>query len=371
MQIGARSIIETARRLGVESPLDPVASLSLGVSALTPLELTRAYAVLAAGGSSSPLRAWSQVLAADGGEIAAREVRSERAVDPAAAYLVTSALAGAVERGTAQRLRALGVRSAVAAKTGTTNDYRDAWLVGYTPEIALGVWVGFDDGEPVGATGAAAALPVFADFLLRGGYANRRAEFARPDGIESVDVDPSSGLRAGFGCPGEPEVFLAGTQPEQSCGLFARLREPEPEARGRGPWWLFGLGDEEQEVSAAPAPRREDAPERHGPPAARRASAPEHSGTCLVRFGQIQHVAPFRGGAEYAYRVAGTAGQAGWLRLSAPFPRRVEGFPVRIEPGRFDRTLEIELPGGADGLLVELELESGKRCTDSARLPAN
>jgi membrane peptidoglycan carboxypeptidase len=352
MALGSRRIIATARVLGVESPLEPVASLSLGASELTPLELTHAYSVLAASGNQSALRAWSQVIANNGSEIATSPVRSTRAVDPGAAYLVTSALTGAVERGTARRLRALGVRGEVAAKTGTTNDYKDAWLVGYTPEIALGVWVGLDDGEPLGATGATAALPIFADFMVRSGFAGKDVGFERPDRIESVSVDRETGLRAGFGCPGEPELFLAGTEPEQSCGWFARVREPE--RRHRNPWWFFGFGEDE-DVSAAPL----------------RSRSPEHPETCRVRFDQIQSIAPLRGGAAYSYRVGGTAGQTGWLRLSSPFPRRIEGIPVRVEAGEFDRVLEIDLPPRTDGLLVELELESGKRCTDSAVLPAD
>jgi membrane peptidoglycan carboxypeptidase len=313
------------------------------------------------------LRAWSQVLAPDGAELVAQPVKSARAVDAAAAYLVTSALTGAVDRGTAQRLRALGVRCEIAAKTGTTNDYRDAWLVGYTPEIALGVWVGLDDGEPLGASGATAALPIFADFMLRSGLATRGARFERPEEVETVQVDPATGLRAGIGCPGEPEEFLSGTAPEQSCGWFARFDERAGEERR--PWWHFVLGADEEPVSAAPRARPEAAPERA--PAARPAAAAEHAGTCQVRFQDIQRIAPFRGGLEYAYRVDGSAGQPGWLRLSAPFPRRIEGTPVRVESGGFERTLEIELPRGTDGLLVELELENGKRCTDSARLPAD
>jgi hypothetical protein len=265
-------------------------------------------------------------------------------------YLVTSALTGAVERGTAQRLRGLGVRAEIAAKTGSTNDYRDAWLVGYTPEVAIGVWVGLDDGEVLGASGAAAALPIFADFMRRAGLAESRAYFARPERVESVSVDLESGLRAGFGCPGEPELFLAGTEPEQSCGWFARLREPELSR----PWWRRAL-DPESDVSMGPSPGL--------------GVAPQHPSTCLVRFEQIRSIAPFRGGVDYVYRVEGVAGQGGRVRLSAPFPRRVEGPSLRVGPGAFDEALEIELPAGAEALLVELELDSGKRCTDTSRLP--
>jgi membrane peptidoglycan carboxypeptidase len=337
LAIGPERIIEVARALGVESPLEAVASLSLGVCEVTPLELTHAYAVLAAEGERSALRGFTHLVGADGTELAYREVRRVASVDPGAAFLVTSALTGAVERGTARRLRALGVRGEIAAKTGSTNDYRDAWLVGYTPELAIGVWVGLDEGEPLGASGAGAALPIFADFLRRSGLASSDSHFRRPAEVESVSVDPRTGLRAGWGCPGEPELFLAGTEPVQGCGWSVEL-----------PWWK----------------RRRDPQVASGP-----ARAFEHRDTCRVRFVAAQGSVALGRGSSHAYRVEGVAGQGGWLSLVAPFPRRVHGPALRIGAGAFDTTLEIDLPEDAGAILVELELESGKRCTDSTRLP--
>jgi membrane carboxypeptidase/penicillin-binding protein len=143
--------------------------------------------------------------------------------DPAETFLVTSALRGAVERGTGRGLRDRGFLGDVAAKSGTTNDYRDGWFVGYTPSLVVAVWVGFDHGKRLELPGAGVALPIFADFLeeavgsggdqgLWGG-----TEFEYPSGLEMVDVDPATGLRGGWGCRGEPELFLLGTAPEVSC----------------------------------------------------------------------------------------------------------------------------------------------------------
>jgi penicillin-binding protein 1B len=219
-QVGLPRIIQIARGLGIESRLAAVPSLALGSFEVTLLEMTRAYAVLAAGGRRAApvttlavLRQGDPVL-----EPAGRETQG--VFDPAEVYLVTSALQGAVERGTGQSLRAWGYRGAVAGKTGTTNDYRDAWFIGYTPEIVVGVWVGFDDGHSLGMTGARAALPIFADFLIRALGRDGRGDFVPPPGVDRVRIVAREGHPAGLRCRGGAEVFLAGTAPTERCRSF-------------------------------------------------------------------------------------------------------------------------------------------------------
>lgn len=229
MAVGPVRIVGTAHNLGIEGPLRPVPSIALGSSEVTPLELTRAFGVLAAGGFRSKVRITFALLDRDGNLLERGEPAGEQVYDPAEAYLVTSALRGAVERGTGRGLRALGYRGDVAAKSGTTNNFRDGWFIGYTPALAVGVWVGFDDGRTIGLPGARVALPIFARFLadavgpdgeagLYGG-----AEFLPPSGLELVEVNPETGLRAGPGCPGRYELFLEGTAPEESCSPFWRV----------------------------------------------------------------------------------------------------------------------------------------------------
>jgi len=139
---------------------------------------------------------------------------------------VTSALRGAVERGTGRGIRDRGFYGDVAAKSGTTNDFRDGWFIGYTPTIVVGVWVGFDHGKRLELPGAGVALPIFTDFMREAlGSAGHSGPwgsdgFSYPSGLEKVDVDPSTRLRGGWGCRGEPEFFLRGTAPEESCGGF-------------------------------------------------------------------------------------------------------------------------------------------------------
>jgi membrane carboxypeptidase/penicillin-binding protein len=213
--MGPERIVETARQLGIESPLNPYPSLALGASEVSPLELTRAFGVLAAGGFKPEPKT-----------LFYREPRGEEVYEPAETYLVTSALRGAVERGTGQGIRDRGFNGDVAAKSGTTNDFRDGWFVGYTPSLVVGVWVGFDHGNRLELPGAGVALPIFADFLVEAlGPSGRQGPwgdrgFSYPSGLEMVDVDPATGLRGGWGCRGEPELFLRGTAPRESCGGF-------------------------------------------------------------------------------------------------------------------------------------------------------
>ena len=107
--------------------------------------------------------------------------------------------------------------------SGTSDDYRDAWFVGYTPELVVGVWVGFDDGRSLRASGARAALPIFSEFLIGALGEEGGSEFLRPAGVERVRVVARAGHRAGVRCGGEPEYFLEGSAPVESCGLFERV----------------------------------------------------------------------------------------------------------------------------------------------------
>jgi penicillin-binding protein 1B len=217
LEVGLVRVVETARAFGITSALRPVPAVSLGAFEVTPLEITAAYTTFAAGGVRAEPRFVLAVVRPDGRVLGGENRERARVLDEAESYLVVSALRGVVERGTARRLRALGVTEPLAGKTGTSDGARDAWFVGFTPDLVIGVWVGFDGGRPVGLTGAEAALPIFASFA-RGALARSLPRpFPVPDGIEVVAVDPRSGLRAGAGCPGHDELFLRGTAPRRRC----------------------------------------------------------------------------------------------------------------------------------------------------------
>jgi penicillin-binding protein 1B len=245
LAIGPERIRATARRLGVASPLRPVPSLALGSSEVTLLELARAYGVLATGGDLAATRVLLGRRTAGQPLREAGAPRIARVADPAEVYLVTSALEGAVQRGTGAALDAGGWGGGIAGKSGTSNDWRDAWFVAYTTELVVGAWVGHDDGRSLRRTGAQAALPIVAR-LLREALRLAPAEpFPMPDGVEIAPVGPAEHGWLGWYCDGPEEVFLEGTAPEGQCegSGFRRWRT------GRGEDWVAVLEEQARELA--------------------------------------------------------------------------------------------------------------------------
>ena len=226
LETGLVRVAETARRLGVESPLRPIPSLALGAFEMTPLEVARTYSVFANGGTLRAPRATLAVRDPSGDDLGGDETDAERVFSEESTYLVTSALMGALDRGTGRNLRALGVRGPFAGKTGTTNDLRDAWFAGYTPELVVVVWVGFDDSTLVGLTGAQGAIPVVARFVKNALGGSGWSAFSPPSGLVTTEIDPATGLLAAPWCDGVEEVFLRETSPTERC--------PRPER-----WWMW------------------------------------------------------------------------------------------------------------------------------------
>jgi len=231
--VGIGKVIEMARRLGIESPLPAVPSLALGTAEVSPLELAVVYSTFANGGLRPTPRSFIGLLDDQGvGQEQWPLAGSRRVLDPGTAYLATSLLEGVVDRGTGAGIRARGLRGPIAGKTGTTDNEYDLWFVGFTPEIVAVVWVGYDDPREIGVPSSRGALPIWADFLSEVSGNRVRGAFARPGSVERIDVDPASGARALTGCPGrQPEFFLEGTGPEETCpsrspggsGFFERL----------------------------------------------------------------------------------------------------------------------------------------------------
>jgi penicillin-binding protein 1B len=214
--IGLPAVIETARALGIRGGPAPVPAVALGAFEVTPLELARGYLPLANGGlrpqGPAAIRAVDD---GDGRELPLADDPATRVLSPAEAYLMTSLLEGVINSGTARAVRELGVSHAVAGKTGTTNDGRDAWFVGYSSTLLALVWVGFDSGETHGLSGAEAALPIWADFIKRALDVYPPPPFTAPPGITFADIDTTNGKVANRFCPVVArETFLAGTEPE-------------------------------------------------------------------------------------------------------------------------------------------------------------
>jgi penicillin-binding protein 1B len=225
---GMATVIETARALGFAGNLAAVPAAALGAFEATPLELARAYLPLVnAGVRPAATPAVRAVHDRDGPLEEASLGEATAVLTPAEAYLVTSLLEGVIRSGTAVSARDLGVTGSVAGKTGTTNDGRDAWFVGYAPRLLTVVWVGFDGGEPHGLSGAEAALPIWADFMRQAMEIYPQPAFTVPAGIVFAEVDVANGLLANRFCPviGK-ETFLTGTEPpacQEHGGVGDRL----------------------------------------------------------------------------------------------------------------------------------------------------
>jgi penicillin-binding protein 1B len=214
LSVGLNSVIATAKACGFTENFAPLPSLALGAQEVTPLELATAYGTLATFGINVPARILEDVEVRDGRKLEKRVREAREAVVPVAAYLVDDVLRGVLIRGTAASASALGFRGDAAGKTGTTDDTRDAWFVGFTPEILALVWVGYDDNTKTGLTGASGALPIWVDLMMHAQHRWAGSTFPEPPGVLRVEVDPESGELAVAGCPKRAEeVFAAGTEP--------------------------------------------------------------------------------------------------------------------------------------------------------------
>ncbi|MEW5806640.1 MAG: PBP1A family penicillin-binding protein [Acidobacteriota bacterium] len=211
-------VIETAKRCGIASLLEPLPSLALGSEEVTPLEIAEAYSVIASMGKRATPISIKDVVNIKGKVIEKKRIEVRQAVSAQAAYIITDMLKGAVERGTAKHLRDYGFYDIAAGKTGTTNDYRDSWFVGYTPQILTLVWTGFDSDESTGLSGAAGAMRIWAEYMKCVGCSYSGGDFALPSCLVYINIDAANGERAVDGCPEvRREIFIEGTEPRDFC----------------------------------------------------------------------------------------------------------------------------------------------------------
>ena len=214
-QLGPESVTTYARRLGFDGPLPPYLSVALGSAEATLLTVVRAYSVFANQGVLMEPLTVLRVTDRQGNVLEENRPQARDAIRADTAFVMTSLLRGVVLRGTATKAAAL--KWPLAGKTGTTDDYTDAWFIGFDPEITLGVWVGYDQKKPIGPsmTGSEAALPLWIDIMKA--YLEGKSEpqdFESPGNIIFVTVDRQTGRPVEDGTPGAiPEAFIAGTQP--------------------------------------------------------------------------------------------------------------------------------------------------------------
>ena len=209
------------RRVGAGTPPRPYPAIALGVFEATPFEIATAYTMFPNGGTIRPLRTISR-LVAGGKDLPLQTAAARNVARPDTTFLVTNMMRSVINEGTGAGARAAGFTMDAAGKSGTTNDLRDAWFVGFTPELLTVVWVGMDDNQPVGLSGTQAALPIWTAFMTRALAGRPNASFTPPDGITFADIDRDTGKVAAPGCPRIfREAFLTGSEPTEICHLHS------------------------------------------------------------------------------------------------------------------------------------------------------
>jgi len=233
--VGTKRVIETARRLGVRQNLLAYPSLALGSFEVTPLEMAQAYSTIASGGITYKPYFVERIRNADGVTLEQNSPDPKEATSPASAYVLLNMMKGVVARGTAAS--AARLKLPLAGKTGTTNDFTDAWFVGMTPRHTIAVWVGHDTKKTLGpkSAGADVALPIFiriVEKMKEAGLVTETEDFEAPQGVVLVAVDESTGYRATPSCAHVVLMaFANGTQPTDLCG-------DQPHAVARLPQYL-------------------------------------------------------------------------------------------------------------------------------------
>jgi penicillin-binding protein 1A len=233
-EIGVQTAIEFARKLGIESELSADLSLALGSSGVSLLELTKAYSVFANRGARVEPIFITSITDRDGKVLEENRPRASPVLSEQTAYVMTDLLRAVVEEGTGSRVRAL--KRPAAGKTGTTNEHRDAWYLGYTPELLAGVWVGYDDLQEMGRgeTGAEAACPIWLYFMREVLRDRPAQDFAVPEGVVFATIDKNTGLLANeYSAGSVNQAFVQGTEPVEST--------PPPKAAKKGQFVLFDM----------------------------------------------------------------------------------------------------------------------------------
>lgn len=216
LELGVPKVMENLKRLGIDRDLPGFASSLLGANELSPFEVTQVYQTLASGGFRTPLSAILDVVSATGEPLQRYPLKVEQKSEAAPVYLLTRVMQQAVREGTGRGLvEWLPAEVQVAGKTGTTDDYRDSWFAGFTGDRLAVVWVGRDDNEPTGLSGASGAMGVWGEMMA--GLDPEPLLLPEPESIERVWIDAATGLRSAQECQGSVELpFIAGSAPTES-----------------------------------------------------------------------------------------------------------------------------------------------------------
>ena len=214
--VGVERVQDVWHRAGFSEDLSNTPAIALGVDDVSMREVISAYSMFANLGSRSEPYLIERVTKGKGDEIYHYDPQLSEGIDPAVAYIIHSLMRGVVMNGTAARLNSMGLGD-LAGKTGTTSNYRDAWFVGYAPDLLTAVWVGFDDGTPLRMSSGEAAVPIWGAYMQRAPHAH--GELQPPSGVTFTEIEAMTGRVWQPGCgPSVTEVFLAGTEPREQCG---------------------------------------------------------------------------------------------------------------------------------------------------------
>ena len=241
-RVGSRAVLSLADDVGLEDQPD-VPSLALGAGLVTPLDLTAAYAPFANGGEAVRPRGITRVVDAGGDVVLRSTVERERVISPETAFQMFTMLEDVVERGTGAGARAMGVRFTAAGKTGTTNDYKDAWFVGFSSSLVVGVWVGLDQPATISPSGSGSrmALPIWADFMRRAVRYRPARPFDPPSSLRQVALCRESFLQPMEQCPRYTEFFKEGDDvPGAQCPIHTGTIEERMERAVEG--FFRGMG---------------------------------------------------------------------------------------------------------------------------------
>ena len=220
-QLGVEPVARTIERFHIAEKVPRVPAIALGAVDTSLLKMTAAYAALANGGVYVLPRLFARINVANDEELLHSDFIEERVAAEPPTFIVVNLMRGVIERGTANIIRRMGFVAPSAGKTGTSDEARDAWFIGFTPGLAVGVWIGFDDNAKLGLTGGTAAAPIWAEFMKC--VSPVPLNFVKPAGIVEVSIDAHSGLRASEQCPASEritELFVAGSEPIGSCGAL-------------------------------------------------------------------------------------------------------------------------------------------------------
>ncbi len=217
--VGFDAVADLWKQFGSATAPRPYPSITLGVFEATPMEVAAAYTIFPNGGRLQPLTSIVRIVNGQA-DLPLTATPVKTIARPDTTFLVTNLMRSVINEGTGAGVRAQGFTPDAAGKTGTTNDLRDAWFVGFTPELLTAVWVGFDDNQPLGLSGSAAALPIWTRFMVAALAGRPNRPFEVPTGISWIEIDRDTGKLLQPACPRLfTEAFLAGTEPTDACEL--------------------------------------------------------------------------------------------------------------------------------------------------------